>query len=207
MKTLIQLFILSLAINNAHAGLIEANYSFDGTNLTLESGEDIRNTNFNVGDTLTLSFSAGHEGSYWDFSGINDRSYEGFDLVFDEYANRQIDGHFYYYYDDALVRSSYYYVWDDGFRGGPYSTNVIPVDFVDMFKIEYTFFSSTAASDFITTSSNVWSIWDTFGVSNFSVPYVNNQTVDVEEPGTLALFALSVLGFAGFNAKRKAMTK
>lgn len=201
MKTLIQLFIISLFFNQAQATLIQADYSFDGTNLSLESGEEIRNTNFNVGDIITLTFSANGNNSYWDFSDINDRSFEGFDLVFSEYANRQMDGHFYFYYDGALVDSSYYYVWNDSYLGGPEVIDVKTLGFVDTFKIKYKFFSSTAASDFITTSSSDRSIWNTLGGGNDRVTFVNDQAISVSEPSSLALVFLSFIGL--FFVKRK----
>lgn len=202
MNTLIQLFILSLVFNTAHAGLIEANYSFDGTNLTLESGEEIRDTEFTLGDTITLTFSASNDDSYWDFSDIDDRGFEGFDLFFTESASRQTDGHFYFYNDGTLVKSSWYYIWDEGYNAGPYSMSVNDLGIVDTFKIEYRMYDSTATSDIITTSSSNWSIWNTFGGGNDRVPFVNGQAVSVPEPTTLAMLALSIFALVGFKLRK-----
>ena len=55
MKSLIQAFVLSLFFSTANATLIEANYTFNGTEFTLESGQDVFNMDYQEGDTLRLT--------------------------------------------------------------------------------------------------------------------------------------------------------
>ena len=205
MKTLLKLFVFSMMVNTAHAAIIEANYTFDGTNLALASGTDVFNGDFKVGDTLKLSFSAVGDVAYWDFSGSNSLSFSGFDLGFSEKGLRAIDGYYRFYYDDQLVNQSYYYTVIDDYRNGPYSLSVRNIDFVDKFSVDYQLFSSTAINDIIApidTYSDDWNIFNTFrGIRN-AVPFVSDQTTVVTEPSSLVL-VIFCLFFILYNSKNK----
>lgn len=190
MKSLIQVFVLSLFFSSAQATLIEANYAFDGTEFTLENGQDVFNMNYQEGDTLRLTISASGEGSYWDFSGHSTRSFDGFDLAFSESNYRGIDGMYRFYFEDSLLNESYFYTTLDDNRGGPYSLSVRNIDFVDKFSIDYRLLDSSATSNQLAPIDAIsanWSIWNTFGGFNNRVSFINGQSVSVSEPPTLAI--------------------
>ena len=197
MKTLLQILCLLLIASPVKANLIEAEFSFDGTNLTLENGEDIFSIDFNLYDTLRLTFTAQGEGSYWDFSSKTTYSFDAFDLGFVDEGYRGIDGYYYFYFEDTLLTKSYYYITETGNRGGPYSLSVKDIDFVDEFSIDYRFLDSDADSNYLAsfeTFSATWSIWDTFGSADGRVPFVNGQATTVSEPTPFIFVLLSMLG-------------
>ncbi|MAG76389.1 MAG: hypothetical protein CL811_06465 [Colwelliaceae bacterium] len=206
MKKIIQILFLVVFTTNASAGLIEADFSFDGTNLTQETGENIFNIDFKIGDTLRLTFTAQGEGSYWDFSNEKTRSFDAFDLGFVDEGYRGIDGYYYFYFEDALLTKSYYYITETGNRGGPYSLSVRNINFVDEFSIDYRFLDADADTNYLApfeTFSANWSIWDTFGSADGRVPFLNGQATAVSEPTTFAFVLLSMFGLIAFKARRK----
>lgn len=206
MKTLLQVLFLLFVTANAQASLIKADFSFDGTNLTQESGEDIFNIDFDIGDTLRLTFTAQGEGSYWDFSNKTTQSFDAFDLGFVDEGYRGIDGYYYFYFEDTLLTKSYYYITETGNRGGPYSLSVRNIDFVDEFSIDYRILDADADTNYLApfeTFSANWSIWDTFGSADGRVPFVNGQATAVSEPTTFAFVLLSMFGLIAFKARRK----
>jgi len=205
MKILVIFFTLSLFVSSAHSGIIQANYTFDGTNFILESGDDIFSVDYRVGDTLKLTISALGEDSYWDFSEQKTQSFNGFDLGFTESGYRGIDGMYRFFYDDELLINSYFYTTLDDYRNGPYSLSVRDIDFVDQFSIDYRFLSSWDGANMLApfdAYSDNWSIWNTFGVANSRVPFVNGQSTQVPEPAPFILFLLSVLTMIGFKLKK-----
>lgn len=210
MKLFIRIILLAFLHNTAHAAIIEANYSFDGNNFTLENGVDVFNIDYQIGDTLRLTLSAAEEGSYWDFSKHKTHSFDGFDLGFTESAYRGIDGMYYFYFDNTLINQSYFYTTLDDYRGGPYSLSVRSINQVSAFSINYRLLDSSATTNQLAALGNVsadWSIWNTFGSVNDRVAYIKNNTISVPEPSSFALFLLSILTIVSFNVKSKRLGK
>lgn len=206
MRKLIKVILLSFICSTTKAAIIEANYSFDGTNFTLENGVDVFNINYQVGDKLRLTLTAAEEGSYWDFSNHKTRSFDGFDLGFTESSYRAIDGMYYFYFDNALINKSYFYTTLDDYRGGPYSLSVRNIDYVSAFSIDYNFLNSSATTNQLApldTISADWSIWNTFGSVNNRVPYVQDNAISVPEPSSWTLLLASLFGVARFNYKNR----
>jgi hypothetical protein len=205
MKTTVIFFALCLFISSAHSAIIQANYTFDGSNFILESGDDIFTVDYQVGDTLQLTISALGEDAYWDFSEQEALSFRGFDLGFTESGYRGIDGMYRFFYDDELLVNSYFYTTLDDYHNGPYALSVRDIDFVDQFSIDYRFLSSWDGANVLAsfdTYSDIWSIWNTFGVANSRVPFVNSQSTPVSEPASLLLILLSLLTMIGLKRRK-----
>lgn len=192
MKVFFALVIATLVSTKAYAGLIEASFTFDGSKLTQQSGIDIFANEFNVGDTLTLTFSAAEPGSYWDFNGIN-RSF-GFDLGFTESAYREVDGDYNFTYEGTSIKlARYYYITSCCENAGPYSVSFDGTKLFDSLTISYRMFISDAATNMLSSIDDdaSYSIWNT--LSNSST-FVNPNAIDVPEPSGLFLAMLSVVG-------------
>lgn len=206
MKALIIFFTLALFVSSAHSAIIQADYTFDGTNFTLTSGDDIFGVDYREGDTLKLTISALGDDAYWDFSNQTTRSFSGFDLGFMESGYRGIDGMYRFFYNDEMLVNSYFYTTLDDYRGGPYSLSVRNIDFVDQFSIDYRFLSSWDGANVLApfgTYSDNWFIWNTFSVANSRVPFVNGQSTQVSEPVPFVLALLSLLTMMGFKRWKK----
>jgi hypothetical protein len=201
MKVFFALVIATLVSTKAYAGLIEASFTFDGSKLTQQSGIDIFANEFNVGDTLTLTFSAAEPGSYWDFSGIN-RSY-GFDLGFTESAYREVDGDYNFTYEGTSIKlARYYYITSCCDHAGPDSISFDGTKLFDSLTISYRMFISDAATNMLSgiDDSASYSIWNT--LSNSST-FVNPNATEVSEPHNLLLLMLSALGLVAFRRVKR----
>jgi hypothetical protein len=210
MRAFITIIVLSLVCTAGRTAIIEANYSFDGTNFNLENGVDVFNIDYQIGDTLKLTLTAADDGSYWDFSKHKTQSFYGFDLGFTESSYRAIDGMYYFYFDNTLINKSYFYTTLDDYRGGPYALSVLNIDYVSAFSIEYRFLDSSAITNqlaaFNTFDAN-WSIWNTFGSVNNRVPYIQNNVTSVPEPSSWVLLLAGLFCITWFSHKNRSFIR
>ena len=210
MITFIRAILLSFVCTATQATIIEANYSFDGTDFNLESGVDVFDIDYQVGDTLRLTLTAAEEGEYWDFSKHSTRSFDGFDLGFTESGYRAIDGMYYFYFDNQLINKSYFYTTLDDYRGGPYSLSVRSIDYISAFSIDYRILDSAATTNKLAAFNAVnadWSIWNTFGSVNNRIPYIQNNATSVPEPSSWILLLVSLFGITRVRYKNRPINK
>lgn len=204
MKAYFIAVLITVLSAQAQAALIEAEFSFDGTTLTQKSGDNIWGADLEIDaesydfHVLKLTFSAS-EGSYWDFSAINNYR-GGFGFLMTEAASRGTDGPYEFLYNGETVYSvNYYYNSEYSDKIGPYSIDMKTVDLFDTFIITYHIRNSIADTNILADlESNLASntIWSTLtNSSNFVAP-----STDVTEPNTIAI---AFLALAGLIIRRK----
>jgi hypothetical protein len=202
MKAFYLLVLCGFFISKSEAAIIQANFEYDGVELRLTNDVDIFTNEFEVNDTLRLTFSAKDDGTYWDLSDNQDRSYMAFDIGFLVSGGRHIDGSYYFAYQgDTVYSVNYYYIADTTVNGGPFSVNARAVDRFDFFSIDYNLLNSSATNDFLQHFNDFnasWSIWDTLGTSDRSIPFITGDTISgvLSAPSSLYLcgFSLCLLG-------------
>ena len=204
------LMILALSFCSlANAAIIDIEYSFDGTNMSLTSGPDLFTQNIAVGDVLTLTYTAEGENSYWDFSNV-ERVFGGnLGFLADSSAIRTSKGSYEASLDgESIFGGAYISGPQDEFHLGPNFINYSFVDTLDSFTISYEMLSTTNVLNNIGSFNgevNDFQVWDLFGlqVHGASFVFVEEQSSDIPEPSTLAIFALGMIGLASRRFKKK----
>jgi hypothetical protein len=193
----------------ANAVLIDIEYSFDGTDMTIISGPDLFSQSIAVGDVLTLTYTAEGSASYWDFSSVGNTFGTNLGFLSDSYATRSSQGAYEAKLDGVSILSNAYSVGgQSSVHLGPNYIDYSGVTFLDSFSISYEMLSSTNVNNNIGSyngGANSWQIWDLFGLDqyNASFVYVEDAHTDVPEPSTLAIFALGMIGLATRRFRNK----
>jgi hypothetical protein len=199
--------ITLLCASLSHAVVLNFDYQFDGTSLSLANGtSELLGTSLNVGDTVNLSYSAVGSASYWDFSPIGSSfsTNLGFEYP-SSCGTRSSSGAYSAKLNGATLASSSYSVGSQScIHLGPNYIDFSSVTMLDEFSISYTMNSSSAIHNVIGDygSSASWQVWDLFDGSLTQFNYQPDAPLNVTEPATFALLVIGVLGL-GFARHRQ----
>lgn len=192
----------------ADAALIDIEYSFDGTNMTLINGPDLFAQSIAVGDVLTLTYTAEGASSYWDFSNVGSVFGNNLGFLSDSFATRSSQGAYEVKLDGVSILSNVYNISSQSsVHLGPNNIDYSSVTSLDSFSISYEMLSTSNVNNNIGSyngGANSWQVWDLFGLNQHgaSFVYVEDQSTSVPEPSTLAIFALGMIGLASRRYKK-----
>ena len=185
--------VLFTAFSNAN--IIDIDYQYDGSTLTLINGPSLFGTELMVGDTLNLTYTAEGHNSYWDFSsvGIEGNVNLGFQDSFSCGARSSSGSYNANLNGSNVLNNTYSAPYQSCVHLGPDSIDFSGLTMIDVFSISYTLESSAADNNVIGPYSEVtwWQVWELFDGEDVVFNYEPDG--QIPEPTSIALFALAIM--------------
>ncbi|WP_306522950.1 hypothetical protein [Rheinheimera sp.] len=202
----------------SHAAVINIEYSYDGSNFKLLTGQELFGTNLAVGDTLNIKYLASGTRSYWDFSNINFSSMVNLSFANSGCVTRSANGNYQAYMDGReLLNRNYNAQGQTCIHTGPQSIDFREIAAIDVFAVSFTLNKSSQANNVIAdykksgqNTAGWWEMWELFngnGAKFYYIADLKPQAVPplaVAAPSPLWLFFAAVPALALLRRNRKA---
>lgn len=206
MKITHRIFALITLMMSAlsQAAIINIEYSYDGSNFKLLTGQELFGTNLAVGDTLNIKYIASGSRSYWDFSNIDFTSMVNLSFNNSGCVTRSAKGNYQAFSDGReLLNRNFNVQGQTCIHTGPQSIDFRDVSAIDVFAISYTLHKSTKANNVIADyksggkdTAGWWEVWELFNGNGAKFYYMADlkpaAATPVSEPAPFWLLAVAL---------------